>query len=64
MPLEEYRRNLVSIIGAIRECGDGSARVLLLSPPPCDDVAWAQHCSTTYGLDPAAEHVQTITSTV
>ncbi|EOD32398.1 hypothetical protein EMIHUDRAFT_72070 [Emiliania huxleyi CCMP1516] len=55
VPLEEYRRNLVSIIGAIRECGDGSARVLLLSPPPCDDVAWAQHCSTTYGLDPASE---------
>ena len=40
VPLPEFRDNLKAIVGAIRACGDGTARVLLITPPPVDVIAW------------------------
>lgn len=40
VPLDEYRENLKKMIAAVRACGDGSGRVLLIAPPPVDERAW------------------------
>lgn len=55
VPIDEYCANLAAIVQAIRRMGDGTARVLLLTPPPVDGVAWHAHCARSYGLDPHAE---------
>jgi len=55
VPLEEYRANLRRIIADIRACGDGSARILLLTPPPIDDKAWASKLHSEYGIPSSAD---------
>lgn len=56
VPLDEYVDNLRSIVRAIRATGDGSARVLLITPPPVDVEKWHTHCIATYpGYDKDAE---------
>lgn len=55
VPVEEYRANLATIVRTIRRMGHGTARVLLLTPPPVDGVAWHAHCARNYGLDPQGE---------
>ena len=42
VPLDEYRDNLRQIVQTIKSCGDGSTRVLLITPPPCDAKAWQE----------------------
>merc|ERR1712087_667940 len=49
VPLDEYEANLASIVDAIKNCGDGSARVLLLTPPPLDTGAWQRACVLKWG---------------
>jgi len=55
IPVGEYTANLLTIVRAIRRMGDGSARVLLLTPPPVDHAAWHAKCARVYGLDPKAD---------
>jgi lysophospholipase L1-like esterase len=37
VPIAAYKANLTEIIRLIRECGDGSTRILLMTPPPIAD---------------------------
>jgi len=55
VPLEEYQANLKLIVKAIGSCGDGSARVLLVTPPPVDHSAWHTACVHKYGVLSTAE---------
>lgn len=55
VPLDEYVANLRAIVRAIRAVGDGSARVLLITPPPCDDKAWHAQCVSAHGVPREAE---------
>jgi len=55
VPLDEYVGNLRAILRAIAAVGDGSARVLLITPPPCDEEAWGRYCVGRYGLSDDAE---------
>lgn len=40
VPLDEYSKNLAEIIACVRSVG--CSRVLLITPPPVDDPAWAR----------------------
>ena len=42
VPLDEYRDNLRQIVQTIKSSGDGSTRILLITPPPCDAKAWQE----------------------
>ena len=55
VPVEEYGDNLRKIITAIRETGNGSARVLLITPPPVDEEAWHGFCVERFGVQADAE---------
>jgi len=55
VPLDEYEANLAAIVRAIKECSDGSARVLLLTPPPCDEKGWHRECVSRFGLESDAD---------
>jgi lysophospholipase L1-like esterase len=50
VPLDEYVANLRAIMGAVRAMGDGSARILLLTPPPCAVADWHQWCASRFGF--------------
>jgi isoamyl acetate esterase len=44
VPIDQYAENLKSIITSIRECSQSSSKpfpVILLTPPPVDEAAWA-----------------------
>jgi lysophospholipase L1-like esterase len=49
VPLDEYVENLRQIVRVIKGVGDGSARVLLVTPPPCDEDAWHAYCVKVHG---------------
>ena len=55
VPVDEYRNNLKDIVDAIKSCGDGTAKILLMTPPPIDQDKWGKHCIGEYNLDPAAQ---------
>ena len=55
VPLQEYESNLAAIVRVIRQMGDGSAKVLIITPPPVDHEAWHAHCVRSYGSDPDAD---------
>ena len=55
VPLDEYVANLRAIMSAVEQMGDGSARLLLITPPPCDEKAWHAHCVGTYGVPADAD---------
>ena len=40
MPLAEYKDNLVAMVTAARQAG--VQNVLLITPPPIDEAAWAK----------------------
>ncbi|KAL1496831.1 hypothetical protein AB1Y20_014417 [Prymnesium parvum] len=60
VPQREYCDNLRQIIKSIRACGDGSARVLLLTPPPVDDGAWFSELQAEHDLPAHAESNRTL----
>eukprot|EP00966_Prymnesium_polylepis_P324028 7380139-Prymnesium_polylepis.1 len=55
VPLGEYTDNLQKIVAAIRACGDGSARILLITPPPVDEHAWLAWNQREKGLPSGAD---------
>lgn len=63
VPIDEYKKNLSAIVSAVRSCGDESARVLLLTPPPVDGPAWHRYCIDVYGAEPDAEPNRTFENT-
>jgi len=56
VPIEEYKANLRTILNAIKLCcGTRPLRVLLMTPPPCDHIAWKNFCVSTYGVPEDAD---------
>ena len=55
VPLQEYIGNLKQMVAAIRACGDGGARILLITPPPVDEKAWMSKLHTEYGAPSGAD---------
>lgn len=55
VPVDEYRANLRKIVHSARSVGDGSSRVLLVTPPPVDGAAWLADCVTKHGAPASAE---------
>ncbi|KAJ3157480.1 hypothetical protein HDU86_003372 [Geranomyces michiganensis] len=51
VPLTEYSKNLTTLISHIR-ANDPATRILLLTPPPMHEGAWAAHCAEI-NSDPA-----------
>ena len=54
VPVDEYVSNLRQIVQAARSVGDGSARVLLITPPPVDEDSWKRNAIEKYGVPEAA----------
>ena len=44
VPVEEYKKNLVSIISKLESNGIPSENIVLISPPPMDLQAWTAYC--------------------
>ena len=55
VPIDEYIDNLRAIIDAVGQTGDGTAKLLLITPPPIDEKAWHAFCVDTYGVDRHAD---------
>ena len=44
VPIEEYKKHLVSIISKMEDSGIPSENIIIISPPPIDLEAWANYC--------------------
>lgn len=44
IPLEEYKLNLVHMVEYLMSVGVSREKVILISPPPCDETTWAKEC--------------------
>jgi hypothetical protein len=44
VPVDEYKSNLAAMVAAARKAG--VPHILLLTPPPVDEAAWAKTVST------------------
>ena len=55
VPLDEYVSNLRAIVRTVRSVGDGSARVLLVTPPPVAEDRWKSFLIESRGVPQTAE---------
>ena len=46
VPVDEYKKNLMSIISKMENSGIPTENIILISPPPMDLSAWSIHCKT------------------
>ncbi|KAL3837171.1 hypothetical protein ACJMK2_022547 [Sinanodonta woodiana] len=44
VPLEEYKQNLIDMVDYLQSIGVKRNRVILITPPACDEEAWALDC--------------------
>ncbi|XP_033624915.1 isoamyl acetate-hydrolyzing esterase 1 homolog [Asterias rubens] len=49
VPLEDYSENLKAIVKYFQEGGLKPSQIILITPPPTDDVAWDFACREKYG---------------
>ncbi|XP_060077329.1 isoamyl acetate-hydrolyzing esterase 1 homolog [Ylistrum balloti] len=45
VPAEEYKSHLISMVEKLQMCGIPREKILLITPPACDVVAWGADCS-------------------
>ena len=61
VPLDEYSQHLAQIISVVRSVG--CSRVLLITPPPVDEAAWARYTNWKPGMAADAEPNRTMAVT-
>lgn len=46
VPIEEYKQNLRTMVDTVRRsCGSDGPTIVLVSPPPMHEGAWAEYCN-------------------